>query len=114
VARLGLLVRPEHLALVRTSDRRCHRGQSSVAYLTAQVTPDAGRIQAGHDGVAPGISRVGRRPTRTYQLAAGRRGAGKGDFDGRRRRRKPARARELGFEDVVDLSAKASPRAFAG
>ena len=73
-----------------------------VAYLTAQVTLTLAGFKPGMTVLAPGIG--GSVGNATYQLARAQ-GAGKvistaGSVA------KAAKARELGFEDVVDLTAE--------
>ena len=94
-----LLVRPEHLAL---SDAIGDVVAASipVAYLTAQISlADAG-FKPGMTVLAPGIG--GSVGNATYQLARAQ-GAGK-VISTAGSAAKAARARELGFEDVIDLT----------
>jgi NADPH2:quinone reductase len=97
-----LLVRPEHLALVPDAIDDVVAASLPVAYLTAHATLTLAEFKPGMTVLAPGIG--GSVGNATYQLARAQ-GAGKvistaGDAA------KAARARELGFEDVVDLSAE--------
>jgi NADPH2:quinone reductase len=71
-----------------------------VAYLTAQVTLTLADFEPGRTVLAPGIG--GSVGNATYQLARAQ-GAGK-VISTAGSAAKAARARELGFEDVVDLS----------
>jgi NADPH2:quinone reductase len=80
-----LLVRPEHLALVPDAIDDVVAASLPVAYLTAQVTLTLAEFKPGMTVLAPGIGKV-------ISTAGGA--------------AKAARARELGFEDVVDLTAE--------
>lgn len=73
-----------------------------VAYLTAQVTLTLAGFKPGMTVLAPGIG--GSVGNATYQLARAQ-GAGK-VISTAGSAAKAAKARELGFEDVVDLSAE--------
>jgi NADPH2:quinone reductase len=73
-----------------------------VAYLTAQVTLTLAGFKPGMTVLAPGIG--GSVGNATYQLARAQ-GAGK-VISTAGGSAKAAKARELGFEDVVDLSAE--------
>jgi NADPH2:quinone reductase len=95
-----LLVRPEHLALVPDAIDDVVAASLPVAYLTAQVTLTLAGFKPGMTVLAPGIG--GSVGNATYQLARAQ-GASKvistaGSAE------KAAKARQLGFEDVVDLS----------
>ena len=95
-----LLVRPEHLALVPDAIDDVVAASLPVAYLTAQVTLTLAGFKPGMTVLAPGIG--GSVGNATYQLARAQ-GASKvistaGSAE------KAAKARKLGFEDVVDLS----------
>src|SRR5258707_5055175 len=95
-----LLVRPEHRALVPDAIGDVVAANLPVAYLTAQTTLTLAGFKPGKTVLAPGIG--GSVGNATYQLARAQ-GAGKvistaGSVA------KAAKARELGFEDVVDLS----------
>jgi NADPH:quinone reductase-like Zn-dependent oxidoreductase len=97
-----LLVRPEHLALVPDAIGDVVAASLPVAYLAAQLTLTLAEFKPGMTVLAPGIG--GSVGNATCQLARAQ-GAGKvistaGGVA------KSARARELGFEDVVDLSAE--------
>src|ERR1700690_1074387 len=95
-----LLVRPEHLALVPDAIDDVVAASVPVAYLTAQVTLTLAGFKPGMTVLAPGIG--GSVGNATYQLARAQ-GACKGISTGGSAA-KAARARELGFEDVVDLT----------
>ena len=95
-----LLARPEHLALVPDAIDDVVAASLPVAYLTAQITLTLAGFEPGMTVVAPGIG--GSVGNATYQLARAQ-GAGKvistaGSVA------KAARARELGFADVIDLA----------
>jgi NADPH:quinone reductase len=97
-----LLVRPEHLAVVPDAIEDIVAASLPVAYLTAQVTLTLAGFKPGMTVLAPGIG--GSVGNATYQLARAQ-GAGKvistaGSVA------KAAKARKLGFENVVDLSAE--------
>jgi NADPH2:quinone reductase len=97
-----LLVRPEHLALVPDGVDDVVAASLPVAYLTAQVTLTLAGFKPGMAVLAPGIG--GSVGNATFQLARAH-GAGK-VISTAGSAAKAARARELGFEDVVDLSAE--------
>jgi NADPH2:quinone reductase len=97
-----LLVRPEHLALVPNAIDDVVAASLPVAYLTAQVTLTQAEFKPGMTVLAPGIG--GSVGNATYQLARAQ-GAGK-VISTAGSAAKAARARELGFEDVVDLTAE--------
>ena len=97
-----LLVRPEHLALVPDAIDDVVAASLPVAYLTAEVTLMLAGFKPGMTVLAPGIG--GSVGNATYQLARAE-GAGK-VISTAGGAAKSARARELGFEDVVDLSAE--------
>jgi NADPH:quinone reductase-like Zn-dependent oxidoreductase len=97
-----LLVRPEHLALVPDAIEDVVAASLPVAYLTAQVTLTQAGFKPGMTVLAPGIG--GSVGNATYQLARAQ-GAGK-VISTAGGAAKAARARELGFADVVDLSAE--------
>src|ERR1700728_4797857 len=97
-----LLVRPEHLALVPDAIDDVVAASLPVAYLTAQVTLTLAGFEPGMTVLAPGIG--GSVGNATYQLARAR-GAGK-VISTAGSPTKAAKARELGFEDVVDLTAE--------
>ena len=97
-----LLVRPEHLALVPDAIDDVVAASLPVAYLTAQVTLTLAEFKPGMTVLAPGIG--GSVGNATFQLARAQ-GAGK-VISTAGSTAKAAKARELGFEDVVDLSAE--------
>ena len=95
-----LLARPEHLVLVPDAIGDVVAASLPVAYLTAQTTLTLAGFTPGKTVLAPGIG--GSVGNATYQLARAQ-GAGKvistaGSVA------KAARARELGFADVIDLA----------
>ena len=95
-----LLVRPEHLALVPDAIDDVVAASLPVAYLTAQVTLTLAGFKPGMTILAPGIG--GSVGNATYQLARAQ-GASK-VISTAGGAVKAAKARKLGFEDVVDLS----------
>src|ERR1700676_2679902 len=95
-----LLVRPEHLALVPDAIDDVVAASLPVAYLTAQVTLTLAGFKPGMTVLAPGIG--GSVGNATYQLARAQ-GAGK-VISTAGSAAKAAEARELGFEDVIDLT----------
>jgi NADPH2:quinone reductase len=95
-----LLVRPEHLALVPDAIDDVVAASLPVAYLTAQVTLTLAGFRPGMTVLAPGIG--GSVGNATYQLARAQ-GASK-VISTAGSGAKAAKARKLGFEDVVDLS----------
>jgi NADPH:quinone reductase len=97
-----LLVRPEHLALVPDAIDDVVAASLPVAYLTAQVTLTLAGFKPGVTVLAPGIG--GSVGNATYQLARAQ-GAGK-VISTAGSAVKAAKARELGFEEVVDLTAE--------
>ena len=97
-----LLVRPEDLALVPDTIDDVVAASLPVAYLTAQITLTLAGFEPGMTVLAPGIG--GSVGNATYQLA-GALGAGK-VISTAGSAAKAASARELGFEDVIDLSAE--------
>jgi NADPH:quinone reductase len=97
-----LLVRPEHLALVPQAIEDVVAASVPVAYLTAQLTLALAGFKPGMRVLAPGIG--GSVGNATYQLARAQ-GAGK-VISTAGSTAKAAKARELGFEDVVDLTAE--------
>jgi NADPH2:quinone reductase len=105
-----LLVRPEHLALVPDAIDDVVAASLPVAYLTAQVTLTLSEFKPGMTVLAPGIG--GSVGNATYQLARAQ-GAGK-VISTAGSAVKAAKARELGFEDVVDLTADPSSRSSSG
>jgi NADPH2:quinone reductase len=98
-----LLARPEHLALVPDAIDDVVAASLPVAYLTAQITLTQAGFAPGKTVLAPGIG--GSVGNATYQLARAQ-GAGK-VISTAGSAAKAARARELGFEDVIDLTAEA-------
>src|SRR6202142_1339781 len=94
-----LLVRPEHLALVPEAIEDVVAASLPVAYLTAQVTLTLAGFKPGMTVLAPGIG--GSVGNATYHLARAQ-GARK-VISTAGSAAKAAKARELGFEDVVDL-----------
>ena len=96
-----LLVRPEHLALVPDAIDDVVAASLPVAYLTAQVTLTLAGFKPGMTVtvLAPGIG--GSVGNATYQPARAQR-AGK-VISTAGSSAKAAKARKLGFEDVVDL-----------
>src|ERR1700693_69826 len=97
-----LLVRPEHLALVPDAIDDVVAASIPVAYLTAQTTLTLAGFKLGKTVLAPGIG--GSVGNATYQLARAQ-GAGK-VISTAGSAAKAAKARELGFEDVIDLTAE--------
>src|ERR1700734_3138732 len=97
-----LLVRPEHLALVPDAIDDIVAASLPVAYLTAQVTLTLAGFKPGMSVLAPGIG--GSVGNATFQLARAQ-GAGK-VISTAGSAAKAAKARELGFESVIDLSAE--------
>jgi NADPH2:quinone reductase len=95
-----LLVRPEHLALVPDAIDDVVAASLPVAYLTAQVTLTLAGFKPGMTVLAPGIG--GSVGNATYQLTRAQ-GASK-VISTAGSAAKAAKARKLGFEDVVDLS----------
>src|SRR6267154_6813389 len=97
-----LLARPEDLASVPDAVDDVVAASLPVAYLTAQITLTLAGFKPGMTVLAPGIG--GSVGNATYQLARAQ-GAGK-VISTAGSAAKAAKARELGFEDVVDLSAE--------
>jgi NADPH:quinone reductase-like Zn-dependent oxidoreductase len=97
-----LLVRPEHLTLVPDPIDDVLAASLPVAYLTAQITLSLAGFKPGMTVLAPGIG--GSVGNATYQLARAQ-GAGK-VISTAGSAAKAARARELGFEDVIDLNSE--------
>jgi NADPH2:quinone reductase len=95
-----LLVRAEHLASVPDAVEDVVAAGLAVAYLTAQITLTQAGFKPGMTVLAPGIG--GSVGNATYQLARAQ-GAGK-VMSTAGSAAKAARARELGFEDVIDLT----------
>src|SRR5712664_1288482 len=95
-----LVARPEDLALVPDSIDDVVAASLPVAYLTAQITLTQAGLAPGKTALAPGIG--GSVGNATYQLARAQ-GADK-VISTAGSAAKAARARELGFEDVIDLT----------
>jgi NADPH2:quinone reductase len=95
-----LLVRPEELALVPEATEEAVAASLPVAYLTAQITLTLAGFNAGKSVLAPAIG--GSVGNAVYQLARAQ-GAGK-VISTAGSATKAARARELGFDDVIDLT----------
>jgi NADPH:quinone reductase len=95
-----LLARPEDLALVPDAIDNVVAASLPVAYLTAQITLTLAGFKPGKTVLAAGIG--GSVGNATYQLARAQ-GAGK-VISTAGSKAKAARARELGFEDVIDLT----------
>ena len=96
-----LLVRPEHLALVPDGIDDVVAASLPAAYLTAQVTLTQAGFKPGMTVLAPGIG--GSVGNATYQMA---RAQGGKAISTAGSAAKAVRARELGFEDVVDLASE--------
>lgn len=97
-----LLVSPKDAALVPDAIDNVVAASLPVAYLTAQITLTLAGFKPGKSVLAPAIG--GSVGNATYQLARAQ-GAGK-VISTAGSAAKAARARELGFEDVIDLSAE--------
>jgi NADPH:quinone reductase len=97
-----LLARPEDLAFAPDAIDDVVAASLPVAYLTAQITLTLAGFKPGMTVLAPGIG--GSVGNATYQLARAQ-GAGKA-ISTAGSAAKAARARELGFEDVIDLTAE--------
>src|SRR5258708_5728324 len=95
-----LLARPEDLAFVPDAIDDVVAASLPVAYLTAQITLTLAGFKPGMTVLAPAIG--GSVGNATYQLARAH-SAGK-VISTAGSAAKAAKARELGFEDVVDLS----------
>ena len=95
-----LLVRPEDLAFVPDAIGDAIAASLPVAYLTAQITLTLAGFKPGKTVLAPAIG--GSVGNATYQLARAQ-GAGK-VISTAGSAAKAARARELGFENVIDLT----------
>jgi NADPH2:quinone reductase len=94
-----LLVRPEHLALVPDAIDDVVAARLPVAYLTAQAALTLAGFKPGMTVLAPGIG--GSVGNATYQLA---RAQASKVISTAGSAAKAAKARQLIFEDVVDLS----------
>jgi NADPH:quinone reductase-like Zn-dependent oxidoreductase len=97
-----LLVRPEHLALLPDAIGDVVAASLPVAYLTAQTTLTLAEFKPGKTVLAPGIG--GSVGNATYQLGRAQ-GAGK-MISTAGSAAKAAKARELGFENVIDLTSE--------
>ena len=97
-----LLVKPEHLALVPDAIDDVVAASLPVAWLTAQTTLTQAGFKPGMTVLAPGIG--GSVGNATYQLARAQ-GAAKA-ISTAGSAAKAAHAKQLGFDDVVDLSAQ--------
>lgn len=97
-----LLTRPEELALVPDAIEDAVAASLPVAYLTAQITLTLAGFSPGKTVLAPAIG--GSVGNAVYQLARAQ-GAGK-VISTAGSTAKAARARELGFDDVIDLTAE--------
>src|SRR5580704_7563273 len=95
-----VLTRPEDLALVPEAVEDVVAASLPVAYLTAQITLTLAGFRPGMTVLAPAIG--GSVGNATYQLARAQ-GAGK-VISTAGNAAKAARARALGFEDVIDLT----------
>jgi NADPH:quinone reductase len=95
-----LLARPEDLAFVPDAIDDVVAASLPVAYLTAQITLTLAGFKPGKTVLAPAIG--GSVGNATYQLARAQ-GASK-VISTAGSAAKAARARELGFEDVIDLT----------
>jgi NADPH:quinone reductase len=95
-----LMARPEDLALAPNAIGDVVAASLPVAYLTAQITLTLAGFKAGKTVLAPAIG--GSVGNATYQLARAQ-GAGK-VISTTGSAAKAARARKLGFEDVIDLT----------
>jgi NADPH:quinone reductase-like Zn-dependent oxidoreductase len=95
-----LLARPEDLAVVPDEIDDVVAASLPVAYLTAQITLTLAGFKAGSTVLAPAIG--GSVGNATYQLARAQ-GAGK-VISTAGSAAKAARAKELGFEGVIDLT----------
>jgi NADPH2:quinone reductase len=95
-----LVAKPENLAFVPDAIDDVVAASLPVAYLTAQITLTLAGFKPGKTVLAPGIG--GSVGNATYQLARAQ-GAGK-VISTAGSAAKAVRARELGFEDVIDLT----------
>jgi NADPH2:quinone reductase len=95
-----LLARPEDLAFVPEAIDDVLAASLPVAYLTAQITLTLAGFKPGMTVLAPAVG--GSVGNATYQVARAQ-GAGK-VISTAGSAAKAARARELGFNDVVDLT----------
>jgi NADPH:quinone reductase-like Zn-dependent oxidoreductase len=97
-----LLARPEDLAIVPDAIDDVVAASLPVAYLTAQITLTLAGFKPGKTVLAPAIG--GSVGNATYQLARAQ-SAGK-VISTAGSAAKAAKARELGFEDVIDLTSE--------
>jgi NADPH2:quinone reductase len=97
-----LLVKTDHLAVVPDGIDDVLAASLPSAYLTAQITLTQAGFKPGTTVLAPAIG--GSVGNATYQLARAQ-GAGK-VISTAGSAAKAAKARELGFEDVIDLTAE--------
>src|SRR5580700_7651747 len=97
-----LLTRPEDLALVPDAIEDAVAASLPVAYLTAQITLTLAGFNPGKTVLAPAIG--GSVGNAVYQLARAQ-GASK-VISTAGSATKAARAHELGFDDVIDLTAE--------
>jgi NADPH2:quinone reductase len=95
-----LLVRPEDLALVPDPIEDVVAASLPVAYLTAQITLTLAGFKPGKTVLAPGIG--GSVGNATYQLVRAQNAGNVISTAGSAA--KAAKARELGFDDVIDLT----------
>jgi NADPH2:quinone reductase len=98
-----LLTRPQDLALVPDAIEDVVAASLPVAYLAAQITLTLAGFSPGKTVLAPAIG--GSVGNAVYQLARAQ-GAGK-VISTAGNAAKAARAHELGFDDVIDLTAEA-------
>jgi NADPH:quinone reductase len=98
-----LLTRPQDLALVPDAMGDAVAASLPVAYLTAQITLTLAGFSPGKRVLAPAIG--GSVGNAVYQLARAQ-GAGQ-VISTAGNAAKAARAHELGFDDVIDLTAEA-------
>src|ERR1700685_1332605 len=98
-----LLARPEDLAVVPEAVGDAVAAPLPVAYLTAQITLTLAGFNPGKTVLAPAIG--GSVGNAVYQLARAQ-GAGK-VISTAGSTAKAAKAHELGFDDVIDLTAEA-------
>jgi NADPH:quinone reductase len=98
-----LAVRPQHLALVPEAIEDVVAASVPVAYLTAQITLSLAGFKPGMSVLAPAIG--GSVGNATYQLARAR--GARQVISTAGSAAKAGRARELGFEDVIDLTTEA-------
>jgi NADPH2:quinone reductase len=97
-----LLVKPDHLALVPDAIDDVVAASLPAAYLTAQITLTQAGFKPGMTVLAPAIG--GSVGNATYQTARAH-GAGK-VISTAGSAVKAAKARELGFDDVIDLTSE--------